>query len=253
MGEKVIIGVADDEHYVHDGLDRLAAKAFPNAKIEHFYDTSSLKDYLYDEPYGLDVLLLDVHFEGGESGIEALPKIREYAPSIPVLLMTAENDPDLIGEATVYHIDYLPKPVSENSLIIHIRSALHKKEAWTGLLSQIDDLAEYAEMVETMVDGKLDTDIKKAVERVFSDVEFTTGALATLIDSRMDERVLKVLKTIDWRMKPTESMHAKIYRHMKDENVWEYRFSHKGRVFVQYRKDEKPLIKWIDFNHTHKV
>lgn len=252
MEKKAIIGIADDEAFIHDGFDRLIEKIAPGARIEHFYDTSSLKDYLFEEPYRLDVLFLDVYFEGGESGIEALPKIREYAPILPIYLMTAESDPKYIMDALPHHIEYLPKPVPENSLIIHIQSALHKKETMNDLHTQIDDLVEYAEYVESMVDGRIDPDMKSLIERVFSEIEFTTAAMAALLENNMDERVLKVLKTVDWRLKPSESMHVKIFRAQKEENVWEYRFSRKGRIFVQYRRDQKPLIKSIDFNHTHK-
>jgi hypothetical protein len=56
----------------------------PDTAIEHFYDTSNLKDFLFESALGLDLLLLDVHFNGGETGIEALPKIREYSPGLPI-------------------------------------------------------------------------------------------------------------------------------------------------------------------------
>jgi CheY-like chemotaxis protein len=67
----------------------------PDTAIEHFYDTSNLKDFLFESALGLDLLLLDVHFNGGETGIEALPKIREYSPGLPIILLTGEKNPKI--------------------------------------------------------------------------------------------------------------------------------------------------------------
>ncbi len=87
---------------------------------------------------------------------------------------------------------------------------------------------------------------------VFTDIDISSTAKTDLRDSGMDERILRVLKTVDGKQDPVRGANIQPVKERRDENVWEYRFSKKGRIYVQYRKGQKPLIESIDFEHKHK-
>ena len=80
MKEKQInIVLSDDMEEIHSGLKDMVFEAnkksldFKLNIIADFYNTEDLKDFLYEEQnIEPDILLLDIEFKGGESGIEAL-------------------------------------------------------------------------------------------------------------------------------------------------------------------------------------
>lgn len=71
-----------------------------------------------------DVCLLDVRLPG-MSGIEALPKIKEASPEMPVLVITAHGTMDTAIEAIrkgAYN--YITKPIHNEDVLNHINNAL---------------------------------------------------------------------------------------------------------------------------------
>lgn len=48
---------------------------------------------------GLDLILLDNRLEGGVTGVEGLPQIKERYPDVPVIIWTVTHDYDAIFEA----------------------------------------------------------------------------------------------------------------------------------------------------------
>ena len=266
MSEKVTVGLADDEEIIHTSVRGVIERRLPQVAVLDFYDTSELKDFLYDEPLGLDLLLLDVHFEGGESGIEALPKIREYSPGLPVTLLTGERDPETLALAYPYRIEYLPKPVDENTFVIHMGATLARKSEEKEIVEirrRLEDQTQYARLVEEeyqRLDEKLaevsdrvvPPELATILKRIFVDVDFGPKALVDLVKAGLDERIIRVLRSIDWKEKPTPSMHVQPFKSRKNENIWEYRFSKTGRLFVQFVPGGKPLIDSVDFKHRHK-
>ena len=258
---KITIGLADDDEKIHSSVDELLQRNFSNASVEHFYTTSALKKFLYDSPFALDLLLLDVIFEGGESGIQALPKIREYAPVLPITLLTAQENPDDFQSAYQFNVEYKPKPIKDSHMIIHIQTALHRKKEYEKLTTEIHDYSDYISFVEEdkrsledklseVVSMKIPSAFSDLVIAIFPDIEFSPNALIELLGRKIDERVFKVLKTVDWKLKPNKGMRIKPFQGKRDENIWEYRFSQTGRVLVKYQEGQKPKIVLIDYFHN---
>jgi DNA-binding LytR/AlgR family response regulator len=131
------IGIADDESCIHNSLKSVLARHLPDAVTEHFYATSKLKKYLRQGPSALSVLFLDVHFPGDESGVEALPTIRQYSPGLLIFLLTAERSADFLKFAYPYDIEYLPKPISEDAFIVSIQSAMHRHAKQQALIEEL--------------------------------------------------------------------------------------------------------------------
>jgi len=253
---KLIVGVADDEDSVREGIEQVLTREIPGVIIEQFCDTTDLKDFLYNAPYSIDLLLLDVDFKSSESGIQALPKIREYAPGLPITLLTAEDRTQVIKEAYQYKIDYLHKPVSDAQLVIHLNNAIYNKEQYNKIAEEFRTYTEYIDLIEEdnqrlsahidyLASSQIPSNFKDLLISVFPDIEFSPVALKELLGNKLDERVFKVLKVIDWKLPPGNGVNVKKFNGLKNENIWEYRISQEGRMFVQYRKNAKPLIQEI--------
>jgi DNA-binding LytR/AlgR family response regulator len=131
------IGIADDETCIHESLTGVLTRKMPAASVQHFYSTSQLKKYLRQGPSALSVLLLDVHFPGDESGVDALPVIRQYSPGLLIFLLTAEKSSDFLSFAYPYDIEYLPKPISEDAFIVSVQSAIHRHAKQQALIEEL--------------------------------------------------------------------------------------------------------------------
>lgn len=105
---------------------------------------------------------------------------------------------------------------------------------------------------EQQSDSNRLVDLKTILETVFNDIEFNGKSIKILSTNIQDSQLFKLIKTIDGKLPPTPGANVQIFEELKKENVWEYRFSQKGRVYVQFRKDAKPLIYNIDYSHKHK-
>jgi len=72
-----------------------------------------------------DLILMDLRMKHMD-GIEALNKIRQISPAIPVIIMTAFASIDTaVGALKSGAYDYLPKPVDPEEMKIIIQKALH--------------------------------------------------------------------------------------------------------------------------------
>lgn len=253
--ENLRIGLADDIPEIHESIKSFLTGRGFKYELTSFYDTDSLKDFLWESSEIFDLLLLDVHFGPGESGIEALPTIRDLAPTLPIILLTGETRPDILGLAAPYDIYYLSKPVGANQIEIAISNAIGGvrrrkaqveealgKYAWMAEeLSRRNSASEVTKIREGVLDDK---SLREITTAIFPDVEFTTHALRSL---RPDPNLFRLLKSVDWKIQPPSG--AKPIRFRRDPKNWEYRIDRKSRLYVEYRKGDKPLIKTIDWDH----
>jgi two-component system KDP operon response regulator KdpE len=76
-----------------------------------------------------DVVLLDVNMPG-IGGIETLRRIRNFAPRLPVLILTVrDQEEDKVEALELGADDYVTKPFSTRELIARIRSAVRRVRA----------------------------------------------------------------------------------------------------------------------------
>ena len=138
--EKKLIALTDDDPGVRAALERTILKHFGDVDIMQFSNTIEIKRYLSDNPQKLDLLILDIHFGLGETGLDILPDIKKYAPALPVILLSAMEKTygqavtDSAGE---YIIDFMSKPVTETELVIKIKKALSSKDDNAKKLQQL--------------------------------------------------------------------------------------------------------------------
>jgi len=75
-----------------------------------------------------DLVFLDENMPG-LSGLETLNAIKEFLPSIPVVMITKSEEEDIMDQAIGSKIaDYLIKPVNPSQMLLAIKKNVHKEE-----------------------------------------------------------------------------------------------------------------------------
>ncbi len=94
--------------------------------VQHFGDAESMLEYAESNPRSFDIVLLDIMLPG-MTGEEALPKLRQHCPDVPVMMLTAKQDVET-RVSTLNHgaDDYLPKPFNVLELIARVNSLLRR-------------------------------------------------------------------------------------------------------------------------------
>lgn len=78
------------------------------------------------EPF--DLILLDENMPG-LSGLETLQGIKELQPDVPVVMVTKNEEEDLMDQAIGAQIaDYLIKPVNPNQILLALKKNIHSRE-----------------------------------------------------------------------------------------------------------------------------
>ncbi|MBT7086116.1 MAG: sigma-54-dependent Fis family transcriptional regulator [Desulfobacterales bacterium] len=154
------IFIIDDEKIIRDGLTMALEgdyeiRTFSNAEAALEIITNSLPD----------LILLDIGLPG-ISGIDALGKIKEIFPYIPVIMITAYEDINtVISAMKLGAYDYVVKPIQMNGLEVTIKNAIetirlrkevcilqekHLKEnlpCFIGKSNTVQDMMEFIEVV----------------------------------------------------------------------------------------------------------
>jgi FixJ family two-component response regulator len=126
--QKKVIALTDDNINVRLSLERTIKKHLKNIEILHFTSTIEIKRYLLNNPRNIDVLILDIHFGFGETGIDILPDIKKYSPNLPIILLSAMEKiygQKIMEKAGDYIADFISKPATETEIIIKIKKALN--------------------------------------------------------------------------------------------------------------------------------
>ena len=78
--------------------------------------------------HNFDLVLLD-EMMPGVSGLETLQRIKEIAPSVPVVMVTKSEEENIMNQAIGRNIaDYLIKPVNPNQILLSLKKNIHRKE-----------------------------------------------------------------------------------------------------------------------------
>ncbi|MFA5881880.1 MAG: response regulator, partial [Eubacteriales bacterium] len=91
---------------------------------------------------GIDVILLDLGLPDSQ-GFETFNKVHEWAPALPIIVLTGLNDEELAAKAVRMGAqDYLLKGQLDSSLLVHaIRYAIERKRAEEALREKTNELA----------------------------------------------------------------------------------------------------------------
>jgi FixJ family two-component response regulator len=163
--KKKLIALTDDDAGIRSSLERTILKHFKDVEIIQFSNTVEIKKYLLNNPHKLDLLILDIHFGLGETGLDILPDIKKYAPELPVILLSAMEKTygqavtDFAGE---YIIDFMSKPVTETEVAVKVKKALNSRDDSAKKLRQLQS-------ENTLLSEMLSAEDDKGAGRLFED------------------------------------------------------------------------------------
>lgn len=78
--------IADDHTIVREGVKMLLLDAYPAAKITDACDSASVVKHAASGNW--DVIICDISMPPGDSGLEAIKKIKEISPGTPVIILS---------------------------------------------------------------------------------------------------------------------------------------------------------------------
>ncbi len=114
------IGIIDDERNIRRTL-RMVLES-EGYSVWDAESTADGIDTLKSE--GADGVLLDLRLPDID-GLEALPKLREIAPSLPVIIISGHGSfKDAVEATKLGAFDFLEKPIDKDRLLVTLRNAL---------------------------------------------------------------------------------------------------------------------------------
>jgi two-component system, NarL family, response regulator NreC len=121
MTEETSVIIADDHAVVRKGL-RLLIDAEPGLKV--VAEAGTVPDAMMKtRALRAGVLVLDLNMPGGSS-LEAIPRIREEAPSTAIVVLTMQNDPAFARQALqAGAAGFVLKEAADDELLEAIRQA----------------------------------------------------------------------------------------------------------------------------------
>ncbi len=118
-----ILWVDDEIEVLKAQIIFLEGKGYAVSKVTNGYDAL---EYIKSNP--VDVILLDESMPG-MTGLETLSAIREINQHIPVVMITKNEEENIMEEAIGSQIaDYLIKPVNPNQVLLSLKKILNKKD-----------------------------------------------------------------------------------------------------------------------------
>ena len=112
--------------WVDDEIDLLKPHLlFLEKKGYETYTSNNATDAIeMIENENYDAVLIDENMPG-LSGLEALPKIKELRPTLPLIMVTKSEEEHIMEDAIGQHIaDYLIKPVNPNQVLLSLKKIL---------------------------------------------------------------------------------------------------------------------------------
>ena len=138
MTRKAHIWVIDDDHAIRWVLEKALQR--DEMTVKTFDSATGVVDALrHGAP---DAVIADIRMPG-MSGLELLSRLREHAPELPVIIMTAHSDLD--SAVSAYQggaFEYLPKPFDVDEAVALVRRACQTHRQRIEPLEQDEPLPE---------------------------------------------------------------------------------------------------------------
>ena len=116
-----MVCVVDDDASVRKSIRRLLLASKLSAEAFE----SSARFLAYTETHPVGLAILDVRMPGGMSGLELQNRLRELHPEIPVIIITADTEPNTRETALANGAhDFFLKPFDGQDLVTASKEAL---------------------------------------------------------------------------------------------------------------------------------
>lgn len=118
-----ILWVDDEIELLKPHLLFLQNKGYEVETSNNGYDAVEM---VQQHPF--DLIILD-EMMPGMTGLETLPRIKEFAPTTPVVMVTKSEEENIMDKAVGSKIaDYLIKPVNPNQVLLSIKKNVHQQQ-----------------------------------------------------------------------------------------------------------------------------
>lgn len=123
-GSRLKILVVDDHPLLHETLGAVARNVVPEAEIHAETSLMGAVEYARELGEDLELVLLDLGLPGC-TGIEALTRVRAAAPTVRIVVISANEDPATV-EAAIQAgaAGYIPKTTMPQQMIAALRLIL---------------------------------------------------------------------------------------------------------------------------------
>lgn len=121
MAQKVL--VADDHPLFREALRLALGRALPDAAVVEADSVAALTEAAERHP-DADLLLLDLNMPGAQ-GFSALVQIRAHYPSLPVVIVSANEDPSVVRRAIAHGAaGFIPKSSPVEQMVGALQAVL---------------------------------------------------------------------------------------------------------------------------------
>ena len=119
----MLVLIADDHPLFRDALQRAVQQCMPSARMAEAEHVEGLLALVERHP-GADLLLMDLNMPGAQ-GFSALVHVRSIWPTLPVLVVSAQEDPALMRRAIGHGASgFIPKSAGIGQIGEAIRAVL---------------------------------------------------------------------------------------------------------------------------------
>jgi DNA-binding NarL/FixJ family response regulator len=151
MAERHCILIADDHPLMRSALAQAVRQALPRSEIVEAGTLDEVVQATRLQPPGapLDLILLDLNMPG-MSGFSGFFLIRLEFPAIPIIVVSASEDPATVGRANDYGASgFIPKSAPCEQIAEAIRSVL-SGELWFPVQPELVSRSEDAELADRL-------------------------------------------------------------------------------------------------------
>jgi DNA-binding NarL/FixJ family response regulator len=115
--------VADDHPMIREAIAAAITSSFDDAVVDEREDLDGALAYAADHP-DTDMILLDLNMPGMD-GLNGIVKLRSAHPDIPVVVLSAEEDKNVVLNAVTYGaVGFITKSMSREKITDAIRQVL---------------------------------------------------------------------------------------------------------------------------------
>ena len=170
MNTTKILWVDDEIDLLKPHILFLQSKGYIVETCNNGYDAIEMVE---ENPY--DLIILD-EMMPGMTGLETLPKLKEFRPTVPIVMVTKSEEENIMNKAVGSKIaDYIIKPVNPNQVLLSIKKNVHSQQLVTEQ-STADYRAEFGKIANSFFDAETFADWCNIYKKLVTwEVELTSS------------------------------------------------------------------------------